>query len=368
MTSYWLPIVCALGIRLFLFQPRVKRSVRRWARRWNPAAVWVRRPFDAGRYGLVPRAELSAEQAGPALPMYRIKEMQAIADAAWEGDWRAPASYLEAAGEDWDERWDRLEFLLQLLHNGEAWLDMWRKERPDSCDAATLRAEWLLRTAWQIRGHGFAHQVPADRMARFREMVPAAIDAAKEAALLAPEDPGPWVVMITGARAARYSHAQFRVLWKELVARAPFHYVGHWQALQFWCAKWAGSDDAMFQFAVETMHRAPAGSPLAGIYLHALAEHESRRGTGALPATAESKALLVQAAGLLGDMPENSEELVGAENSSVQVNCLQTVHSAARQRVVLNLFNSRAVALRAHSIFASPAPSPGDLQASGQHG
>jgi hypothetical protein len=302
-------MVCAVLLRQVL----TRRRVRRWARRlrgwWNAGRWRARGPFDAGRYGLVPSGELSARRAGAEPPLYRVKAMQAIADAVWEGDWRAAAAYVEAAGEEWDERWSRLEFLRELLEHGEAWLDLWRAERPDSCDAATLHADRLVHLAWRIRGQGFAHQVPADRMARFREMLPAAIDAAREASRLAPRDPGPWVVMLTAARGARYSHGQFGQLWQELLARAPYHYEAHCQALQFWCAKWAGSDEAMFRFSREAVDRAPAGSPLAGVHLLALCEYEHRHGGAAAPRSAEDKALLAKVARSLGEVPETDERL-----------------------------------------------------------
>ncbi|MFI9123114.1 hypothetical protein ACIGW0_27605 [Streptomyces bikiniensis] len=53
-------------------------------------------------------------------------------------------------------------------------------------------------------------------------------------------------------------------------ARAPHHYEGHWQALQYWCAKWYGSDRLMMRFAGRAVRKAPQGSPLTGMYLHAL--------------------------------------------------------------------------------------------------
>ncbi|MEU8520868.1 hypothetical protein [Streptomyces sp. NBC_01216] len=67
----------------------------------------------------------------------------------------------------------------------------------------------------------YTHEVPTERMNRFRDMLPAAILEAREAALLDPANPGPWVVMVTAARGAQYGHDRFRPLWEGLVARAP---------------------------------------------------------------------------------------------------------------------------------------------------
>jgi hypothetical protein len=223
------------------------------------------------------------------------------------GDWHAAASYVEAAGQDWDTRWSRTQLLEQIARSDSAWVDTWRREQPENCDAATLHALILVHRAWMIRGTGYASQVPPARMAQFRALLPAAIEAAREAAPLAPQNPGPWVVMITAARGARYSPDGFAPLWTELVSRAPHHFDGHWQALQFWCAKWAGSDAEMLGFAREAVHNTPEGSPLAAMYLFALQEIEARQSRVGLPQ--EGKALLKQVAGTLRSVPTDDERL-----------------------------------------------------------
>ncbi|WP_354644713.1 hypothetical protein [Kitasatospora camelliae] len=48
--------------------------------------------------------------------------------------------------------------------------------------------------------------------------------------------------------------------------------------MQYRCAKWSGSHLRMMLFARRALLRAPAGSPLAGIYLHALSELNERTG------------------------------------------------------------------------------------------
>ncbi|WP_055591468.1 hypothetical protein [Peterkaempfera griseoplana] len=305
-----LPLVLLLLFGALLRSPsRVRVRLPRRMRRFDATARWARTRFDTAAHGLAPREQLSARRAGPPLPPYRIKAMQAIADAAWGGDWRPAAAYVEAAATDWDERWSRLQLLQEIAHRDAAWLDAWHQAQPDNGDAATLRALLLVDQAWAIRGTEYAHKVPADRMARFTELLPAAIEAARAATLLAPKDPGPWVVMVTAARGARYSHDRFRPMWEGLVARAPHHYEGHGQALQFWCAKWAGSDRLMLQFAEQAVRSAPVGSPLAGMYLHALRELEQRHGVSALPAARDARPLLEEVVRSLDHVPADDERL-----------------------------------------------------------
>ncbi|WP_051967480.1 hypothetical protein [Kitasatospora mediocidica] len=264
--------------------------------------------FDPLAHGLVPRAQLDPDRAGPPLPAHHHKELHAIAHAAWAGDWRSAAAHVEAA-QGWDERWARTEFLLQVASSGDGWLTDWRNAEPDDCTAATLHARLLVHQAWEIRGNGYAKQVPPERMARFLELLPASMEAAKRAALLDPRDPGPWVVMVTTARALQYGHEQFRPLWDGLVERAPHHYDGHWQTLQYWCAKWSGSDKQMVDFAERAARTAPAGSPLAGMYLHALHELEKRHGAAALPSSGRAKERLGLVVESLALVPESDEHL-----------------------------------------------------------
>lgn len=264
--------------------------------------------IDPVRYGLVPTAQLEPGRAGPPPAALRLKEMQGIADAAWEGDWRQADAHVEAAGQDWDERWSRQDLLVEIACRDDEWLMQWREAQPGNCTAATVHARLLLHHAWEIRGNEYAHAVPAERMARFRELLPASFEAARRAALLSSEDPGPWVVMITAARALRYTHEQFRPLWEELTARAPHHYQGHGQALQYWCAKWCGSNRAMLAFAERAVRSAPPGSPLAAVHLQALREIEIRSGAAAVPSTSAAKELLVDVARSLAQASDAVDE------------------------------------------------------------
>ncbi|MFD8644567.1 hypothetical protein ACFV14_30190 [Streptomyces zaomyceticus] len=272
-------------------------------------ARWVREHFVATDYDLVPRALLDPRRPGPPPAAYRIEEMQAVADAAWKGDWRAAEAYVEAAGRDWDERWSRTELLQQVAGDDDEWLEAWRTARPENCDAATVRAGLMVHQAWEIRGSEYADKVPRERMARFKAMLPAAITEARKAALLDPENPGPWVVMVTAARGAQYDHDQFQPLWDGLASRAPHHYSGHWQALQYWCAKWFGNDRLMMHFAEQAVRKAPEGSPLAGMYLHALEERAKRHDGPAQPVTRAAKKRLEEVAASLAEVAPDNEHL-----------------------------------------------------------
>ncbi|MFE5631618.1 hypothetical protein [Streptomyces sp. NPDC056543] len=271
--------------------------------------AWVGEHFEASAYNLPPREQLDPGRPGPPPSAELSRERRAVAEAAWNGDWNAAARYVREAGEDWDERWTRLELLQHVALEDDAWLDTWRAAEPGDCDAATLCASVTVHRAWAIRGSGYAHEVMTSDMNRFRAMLPEAIELARQAALMDPANPGPWVVMVTAARGAQYGRAQFKPLWEGLVARAPHHYEGHWQALQYWCAKWFGSDRRMMRFARQAVRNAPVGSPLAGIYLHALDELTDRPGAVALPITPLTRSLLKRIAASFDSVAPDDERL-----------------------------------------------------------
>ncbi|WP_338491360.1 hypothetical protein [Streptomyces sp. SJL17-4] len=273
------------------------------------ATTWAAERFVATEHGLPPREALDSQRPGPPPAAHLREERQAVAGAAWQGNWKTAARYVGEAGEDWDERWTRLKLLQQAAEEDDAWLDAWRAAEPDNCDAATLHASLMVHRAWAIRGGGYAHEVMTSNMERFKAMLPAAIEEARKAALLDPANPGPWVVMITAARGAQYRRAAFRPLWDGLVARAPYHYEGHWQALQYWCAKWFGSDRRMLRFARQAVRKAPYGSPLAGIYLHALDELTERSSFGSVPVTPLSRNMLKRVAVSFDQVAPDDERL-----------------------------------------------------------
>ncbi|MEU8575413.1 hypothetical protein [Streptomyces asoensis] len=272
---------------------------------------WVRKRFVASAYGLPPREVLDGRHPGPLPPEHRMRERHAVADAAWQGDWNAVERYVQAAGDDWDERWHRLELLCEVARRDDAWLHAWRAAQPTNCDAATLCAYIVVLRAWEIRGTAFASAVPAPNMNQFRAMLWAVIEDARRAALLDPANPGPWVVMVMAARGARYGHSHFEPLWSGLTARAPFHYMGHVQALQYWCAKWYGSHVDMMWFAFKAVRKAPVGSPLAGIYLQALSELADGSTAFGVVMRPLTRRVLKQVAASFDRVPSDDERLPG---------------------------------------------------------
>ncbi|MFD6418932.1 hypothetical protein [Streptomyces sp. NPDC060194] len=221
------------------------------------------------------RVDLVPGRSGP--PRDLDEETWSVIEAVRERhEWKAAAIWLADAGRDGNERWHRHEILSQLAQQNRSWLQEWLRERPQDGSALALHAGLEVTDAWEIRGSGFANTVTDEMAAGFERGLAQAERTARQAAEHSPEDPTPWVTLITLARGKNTGKDRFREIWDQLVLRCPDHFHAHWQALQYWCAKWHGSQEEMYAFARAAADRAEPGSLLSTVYLHALVEDEQR--------------------------------------------------------------------------------------------
>ncbi|MEU1376189.1 hypothetical protein ABZ442_21395 [Streptomyces triculaminicus] len=235
----------------------------------SDAVLSARRALDPAKYGLVPAGELDARYAGP------DPEADAVREAALAGDWRTAAEWFAATGRDeWDLRWYRLGVLAYAAAEDDRWLRAWHAECPGDPAAALVYADMLVVLAGEARGAARARHTSAQQFEGFHRLLAEALPACREAARLAPDDPSPWVVQITIAMGLNASHQDFHALWAQITARDPHHFGAHMSALQYWCAKWQGSEEAMFGFVDQAAASAPRGSLLPALRLYAVIEQE----------------------------------------------------------------------------------------------
>ncbi|MCX5194768.1 hypothetical protein OOK31_12810 [Streptomyces sp. NBC_00249] len=205
--------------------------------------------------GFVPEEELDTTLWAPRTP-----ERQTVLDALRAGDWEAGAAYVEAAGQEWEERWQRVVALADLAaEDDDAWLLAWRAARPADPVAAVVGAETGVRVAWNVRGRKRASYTTQEQFRLFGELLNTAQRAAHEAQHLAdPADPLPYMVEQHIGHGLGYSHERYRALWEQITARDPKVLSAHTNALEYWCQKWRGSHALAHAFAAES---AAAGAP-----------------------------------------------------------------------------------------------------------
>ncbi|MBT2444159.1 hypothetical protein J7E93_29530 [Streptomyces sp. ISL-36] len=222
--------------------------------------------------GLLPPERQNTELPAPLQPALTV----AMA-AARAGDWQPAADLLDAtaAERDWELRTHFCEQLADVAADDDTWLLSWESARPDDPAAALLRARSTVVLAWKVRGAKGAQYTTQEQFEGFRRTLLRSREEHTRAAALAPEgDPAPYVGAIWTAIGLGLPHEELRRIWKELTSRAPYHYEAHFSALQYWCAKWRGSEALARAFAVRAAAEAPAGTLMSVFPLIAHFEHD----------------------------------------------------------------------------------------------
>ncbi|MFG2180512.1 hypothetical protein ACGFLS_17530 [Streptomyces abikoensis] len=247
------------------------------------AAFWIRRQLHwarIGRYinaaGMLPEDQQVTDRTGP------DPEGDALREAVSRGEWRAAAEALAAAGTDWERRYEIVATLAEAAAEDDAWLRAWRAEFPDDPGAAVVHADAKISLAWEIRGSARANRTTAEQFAGFHRVLgEAREDFARAVALADPADPTPYAAQIPLYMGTGAPHEAMGELWAEITARAPHHYQAHKAALQYWCAKWRGSEELAREFTARAVAAAPPGSLLTVLPLISWYEHKDSAATKA---------------------------------------------------------------------------------------
>lgn len=222
--------------------------------------------------GLLPAERQNTELAAPLRPALTL----ALA-AAKAGDWQPAADLLDETAEkrDWELRTHFCERLANLAADDDAWLLSWEAARPDDPAAALLRACSTSFLAGKIRGDKRARYTTQEQFEGFHRTLLRSRDEHARAVALAPDDdPAPYIAAIGTAMGLGRPHEEMHLLWKEITSRAPHHYEATFRALQYWCAKWCGSEELARAFAVRAAAEAPAGTLMSVFPLIAHFEHD----------------------------------------------------------------------------------------------
>ncbi|MCF2526646.1 hypothetical protein [Yinghuangia soli] len=196
----------------------------------------------------------------PAMGDADIAAMRDLAVAS--GDWKPAAAYLEGLEPAaHDRRHMAVDALADAALRSPAWFEAWRRDRPDAPDMLAVRAEILVKKAWEARGAGRAEDTGRDAFAEFFRILEQADRACRAATDAAPaHDAVPWVTWLNAARGQQLERAVFDRRWAALKERQPQSRAGHYAALQFLCEKWFGSHEEMFAFARAAAAEAPVGA------------------------------------------------------------------------------------------------------------
>lgn len=212
-----------------------------------------------------PRRRSGAPVHDPAYGDRALSEgCQDMVMGRWEG---ARELLSRQPRDDWDRRSHRIRLLADAAANRRT-VDVWHATEPRNPDAAILWAETeVMRLFAAARTGTLPARGSLDRVARL----------CLQASDLAPEDPHPFVSLVTLGRLYEDGDANMARWWKELQARDPYHREGHHQALRHLSARWHGSHTTAYNFAWDAAAYAPAGSPLVALPQVARAEEYRHR-------------------------------------------------------------------------------------------
>ena len=232
------------------------------------------------------------------------------------GEWTGLSAFLQLQ-ENVETRDLYVRVLADQLKGWPSWLDEWVESAPDDAMARLFRAARYIRHAWDERGRGRAHSVKSESWPLFFSRLEAADADLSAAADLVPEDPGPWVLMITTARGRQLQLDEERRRFAEVERRYPFHARACQQMVQATAAKWGGSNELMLEFARSISARAPEGSPAHAVIPDALCEywgevHEDEKDFWHRP---EVRAEILEAAQRCFTNPQQTPYMVRARNS-----------------------------------------------------
>ncbi|XKK60595.1 hypothetical protein HFP71_33190 [Streptomyces sp. ARC32] len=210
------------------------------------------------KYGLLPLRWQNSNLAGPDAPLQRACR------AAVRGSWEPAARLFEHAGQDRERRSLYAQRLGGVAaRRNDRWLKAWEEARPGDPDAALVVARARVSHAWELRGGARAHSTSQSQFEGFHRELVASQDDIGRALALRPGDPTPLVAEIWRALGLGYSNAEMHALLSQITDLAPHHFEAHSSALQYWTAKWRGSDQLAREFAEKSAAGAPPGSLLA---------------------------------------------------------------------------------------------------------
>ncbi|MEU2285331.1 hypothetical protein ABZ614_25870 [Streptomyces sp. NPDC013178] len=183
------------------------------------------------------------------------------------GRWQGLRALLRDTGPDWLARGHRVRLLAQGCA-GSSTVESWLAAEPHSADALALRAATETARAFNLAitaGRG----VPIDQ-----HRIDTAVLACLAAADAYPEDPTPWVSLISVARLypSGVRRQELARWWDELHQRDPYSMEGHLQVLHYYSARWHGTHGLMYDFARDAAGVAPPGCALPVLVQYARVE------------------------------------------------------------------------------------------------
>ncbi|GAA3782181.1 hypothetical protein ACFS5L_24270 [Streptomyces phyllanthi] len=224
------------------------------------------------RSSLLIRPELDDEPLHTTLAELRPSgQLHGLGAGSTRPVWEPAAQLLRATGRDWDRRAHRVSVLARSLPAVVS--QRWAADRPGDGDALVLRA------------FVEATRAPAEGYTAVRRAEQTCLSAAGAC----PEDPLPWLALLSLMYSCAVPVKDAVPVWTEAVNRAPWHRTAYHRLLSYLSPRGHGTVPDMMDFAWQAAARAPQGSPVALLPVAARVELTAhRQGSTPLPALGTS--------------------------------------------------------------------------------
>ncbi|MFF9819508.1 hypothetical protein [Streptomyces sp. NPDC014006] len=214
--------------------------------------MWFRRTIRQQPRRVVP--ELDDSELGRVLS-HLGAQIAAQGDNLAQANDRGALTYpieqaLRDPGRDWDRRIHRL-LVLSSLREAPVLARQWHARQPNCPDALVFEAFAGLAQ----HGSGDASDLGS------------VIALCRQAAKLLPDDPAPWVALITCYRLLRAATADVRSAWEGVKIRDPWNREAHLQVLRYLSPRECGSHAMMLDFTDAVRAQAPPRSPVESLAL-----------------------------------------------------------------------------------------------------
>lgn len=137
-------------------------------------------------------------------------------------------------------------------------MEAWMRERPASVTASVAAAEMTITYAWDARGDGWAHEVPAERSALFRQRLEQAQRLAGVAGGLGEDCPRRAATLLRLAIGLALPKADEQRLYDEAVRKYPDEQSYHSLHLRYLQPTWHGRPEE-WQAAAQRIQKLPGG-------------------------------------------------------------------------------------------------------------
>lgn len=240
-------------------------------------------------------------------------------EAALAGDHRPAADLLTRTLQDqaWDDRTHVVDVFAKASLRVPQWLDDWEASSPDDGGAALVRASAAIQRAWEHRSNARASDVTPEQFEAFHASLADATAHLQRAADLLPGDPEPWSLALIHARGLQAPPE----VWLDYLASAkesaPWHYAGHYAAMELLTEKWFGSHEEMYDFAFRVASEAPAGERVRTLPLTAVLEHMVSAGPADAAARPETATAVAMAASWIADNEGRGHHVVAVHRNTL---------------------------------------------------